>query len=245
MTFMNDAERFDFVLRLAGLSLENLREGDKLNLLEDTFEFLALPPASNIGRQVKEKLTLSHLVGIQADLQYLFRQIVQDLQWAKKGTQLPSLPIWVRQPHQLPEGLRVISTIDTENRKPVKHRFVVWIPQGAAIALDSSEPDRLQIQLIEFTDLRAAFRMKLTDVLARVDISKLRLCPGCSRVFLTKNRKREFCGDTCKAREMQRRYRGNHRKELADKAHRFYQRKIEAKSKGKVQRRSLRKRKER
>lgn len=221
-----DLERLNFVLQLAKMNLDTLREGDKLNVRDDVIAFLEWPPHVDASRWLQQNLDLSHIREMQDDTRYILQGLAAGLLWFKNKGE-PDLQHWKAIPREIPKGLFLISSTDASNGQPLRHRALVDVT--GTIALDFLEPGSLQANLIGSPDIRTAFRLKLVSAFAAVGVPALRLCPECSLVFVAEHGKRQFCSDRCKGRVTDREYRRGHRKELRDKAHARYEKKVKAK----------------
>jgi len=220
-------DRLNFALQLADMNLATLREGDRLNLRDDVIAFLDWPESAKTIFRIQQKLNLSQICEMQEDTRYILRELAAGLLWFKnKGEH--NLRSWNAISRKVPAGLWLDSSTDPSDGKPLRHRVTVEVK--GKIALDFLEPGSLQANLIGFSELRTAFRLKLVSTFAAVGIPSLRFCPGCSKVFIAEHGKRQFCSDRCKGRVTDRKYRAGHRSELAERAHRYYRQKTEAKT---------------
>jgi endogenous inhibitor of DNA gyrase (YacG/DUF329 family) len=215
---MNDTEKLAFVLRLAEMDLDALREGDRLNTLDDVVAFLAWPPASVAGGWLAKNLNLELVKELQGDARFVLKRLAVDLGlFDEKGEVVPHyIQAITRLSHS---GLEVWT-------QGGRHRIIVPIKEGN-LALDVTQPGSLQVQIINSVDIRTAFRVALAAVLAAVGVPALRICPApdCGKLFVAEHGKRQFCSDRCKAREMMRRYRETHREEEKERSHKHYARK--------------------
>jgi predicted RNA-binding Zn ribbon-like protein len=193
-------KKLEQAISLSQKSLQDLREGDWLNLREELYEFVYDPDPKAPADYQKEiffkKATLESVRAIQQELKSQFDQCAETYTTWKK------------------EGLSSEATFGIN--------FDVTKAKAHLIA---GTPDFLFQQRISCEDLKTEVLLKLANVLvvSGVMISQIRRCPNadCGRLFLLKMKPREdrnfHCGHRCAVLAATRRYRENRKDKLRAK----------------------------
>jgi hypothetical protein len=127
----------------------------------------------------------------------------------------------------VPDSLQVSAWIDTETRKPTGFNYVVPVKE-CIVVFDLLNPGISRVRLVS-ESAEETFRIVLGDTLSRTDISYLRLCTCCDRLFFAEHGRQQFCSAKCQGKAASQRFRERHRKQLSEKARTHYERKVRAK----------------
>jgi hypothetical protein len=188
----SDEERIAFVLHFMQTDLAGLREGDWLNLREDMVTFLGWSP------RWRETLTPENVTLFKDEAARVLQEIARTFAPQKPGD-------WeARQPRILRIGdvatEAIFKLVDRGKRG-----VALKVDQVDFLFFDLSEAGRTRLHV--GAPLRDAFLFSLLSTLSRLDISYLRQCPACSRLFYAEHGRQMFCTPQCASREGTRRFR--------------------------------------
>ena len=194
------------------MDLSRLRQGDWLNLQEDMRAFLGWSPRS------RETLTPESLTPLRNEGTSILQGIAQTFAPQGRGDRTVHLPKVLSYGDVKPDDIfRLIG----KDRRGV----ALGVKKVEFLYFDFSEPGRLLLG----ASLRDSFLFSLLATLSRVDVTYLRQCPVCSRLFYAKHGRQRFCSTKCKTKEALKRFRKRHREELKKKARANYGQKVRKK----------------
>lgn len=209
----NDEERLAFALRFAQTDLESFRAGDWLNLRDDMLAFLEWSP------RWRETLTPENLTPLKDEAARVLHGIAQTFAPQKPGDWEVHLP-------------RVLVTDKKVERKDVfkllgdKRRGVaLGVEHLDFLYFDFTEPGRLLVG----ASLRDSFLFSLLATLSQLDVSYLRQCPACSRLFYAEHGRQIFCTPQCASRAGTKRFREKHREQENERGKGNYEKRIKKK----------------
>lgn len=237
---MNIAEeRIQWVIHFAEVDLDHIRTGEWIDLKEDMMDFLGWKPLGVKAEDIspmnpqgwapwrETELTLQCLRFLRDVARKRLEAIAFSLRWFKRKKRLS----WeeIKQEHEatargVPDSLQVSAYIDVETGKPTGLNFSVSLEKGTVI-FDLLKSGISRVRLVS-ENAEETFRVALGDTLSRADISYVRLCPTCARLFLAEHGRQQFCTTRCKSKAALQRFRKRHRKELNEKARANYKKKI-------------------
>jgi predicted RNA-binding Zn ribbon-like protein len=199
-------KKLEWAISLSQKNLQDLREGDWLNLQEELYEFVCDPdpkaPADYQKKIFFKKATLGSIEAIQRELRTRFDQCVEMCGTWKK------------------EGLSAVFGINFDVTK-------------AKVHLIAGTPDFLFQQRVSCEDLKTEVLLELANVLvvSGVMISQIRRCPNpdCVRLFLMRMKPRAdrnfYCSRRCSGLAATRKYRGKRTEDLRAKDRDRYEKK--------------------
>jgi hypothetical protein len=191
-------KKLEWAISLSQKNLQDLREGDWLNLREELYEFLRGPEApADLRKEIFfKRATLSSIKAIQGELKTRFDQCVDMYtSWEKGG---------------LKEAILGIAPFDVS---------------GATVHLTAQSPDLSFHQTVSCEDLKTEVLLKLNNLLevSGVIMSQIRRCPDadCGRLFLLRMKPRAdrnfYCSRRCSGLAATREYRRKKEEELRAK----------------------------
>jgi hypothetical protein len=235
----NHEERVAFVVRFAGMDLDQLRAGDVLNLKEEMLSFLEWPPPR------RRELTNETLKAVQAPIREELRKIataVIETEIASSQSPEELLKHWKEQLRRLAEegkgrGQAGFLWPDDSFHLPGTPASGLWKPAEVSLSTIAMHPQTAEtgygfpLALIKGeivydrkdgkTQLRArsrtfsdSFFHAFLVAFQRVDQHRIRPCPSCTRIFFSAHGNQEFCSLRCANRERTRRLREG-KKEVA------------------------------
>jgi hypothetical protein len=197
----SNEERLHFVLRFAEMKLDLLREGDWLNLKEDIMGFLGW------FSMRQAEITLEAVTTLQSEVAEMLQGIVGiPLQAvADRGT-LASSP-----------GRQVYK------RRRLKKARIVKIGDGRILYFDVTTVQRLAFDCSTPGELRLSVRAELRDsfffalgvTLTKADLSRLRQCLTCTRLFYADHGRQQFCSPRCATTQRVKRFRKQQEEEAS------------------------------
>lgn len=210
----NDMERMDFVLRFMQTELDGVREGDLLNLREDMVTFLEWGP------RWREDISIEDVKPLQEEIARVLHAIGRTFAPRTPGDHEADLP-------------RILKIGEI----PTTALFRQLNRGRKGIALKIGQPDFLffdvseegQTRLLVSASLRDAFFISVLSLLSRLDITYIRQCPSCSRLFYATHGRQIHCTSQCATREGTRRFRAAHRKQENERRRINYEKKVKKK----------------
>jgi len=181
-------DQLKFAIEFAQADLKAMRPGDKMNLRDDLFLFASeIPFSSERGPQVKP----DHAY-------FKFKTAAREM------------------PEEQIEELRVefLNLLSNVTHKPtIQEKFKAIGKEIEAIELPSlrfyalpqiSPPGYIVVAVGEPRDVLLYRLIRLLE--SSADIQRLRVCPGCQRIFL-KVKRQKYCSQKCANRSYMREYR--------------------------------------
>jgi hypothetical protein len=198
----SDRETIEWMLRFAQLDLDSLRAGDWLNLREDLQILLGWTDTPEHTQQ----LTPENIIAIQAEVMRVLGDVARANILLRKP--VGSTP----QPTQEPRPWRRSALHSSAH--------VFTVAQGEQTVVRGLELEVSTVRLLSFdypgpgslwlrieAGLRDTLLFALGITLSRVNITYLRQCPACSRLFFAEHGRQIFCTPQCASREGTRRFR--------------------------------------
>lgn len=223
----SDISRIRFALHLAEIDLVTLSTEDWPKLLMQLRNFLqGKAPEENL-REVhnldfhdwKEKeVSRSLLAPIQGSVRYMLTSVAAENWRIGHG----SIPPWGVLPLVVPDEVGATAVLNPSTRTVEKFPVHVDIEKGRVVY--DLLPGDFRSYLI-YSNIKEAFLFGLQQSLGRVDVSYLRHCPACPRIFFADHGRQEHCSSRCAERGRKRRLRAATEQKAAKEALKKRQRK--------------------
>lgn len=208
----SDEARINFVLRFVQTSLGELRPGDWLNLEDDMLAFLGWSP------RLRDTLTVESLTPLKEEAAAMFHGIARAFAPRKPGDPEAHLPKVLMYGEVKTEA---IFRLAGKGRRGV----ALGVREIHSLYFDFTEPGRLLVE----ASLQDSFLFSLLTTLSRLDVTYLRQCPACSRLFYAVHGRQMFCTPQCASRAGTRRFRAKNQKQENERGKENYKKKMKKK----------------
>jgi hypothetical protein len=191
------------------MNLAALTEEDWQQLLRKVRNFLQGKGPDEVTREVHEtdfrhwkeqEVSPVLLAPVQVIVRYTLTQIVAENWRIDHG----SIPSWGAVPMIAPDEVSVAANVNPSTRTVEDFHLAVTIQEGRSVSdllLGDSRP------YLVGSGIKEAFLFGLQMSLDHVDMSYLRRCPACTKIFFADDKRQEFCSSRCSSRERNRRLR--------------------------------------
>jgi hypothetical protein len=219
----NDRELLEWGLRFAQMDLESLRAGDWMNLSEDLRDLLQWP-------SIRQEPTRDDIRAVQREVKAALNEIVDKNtpspgERKDEATAQPSLERQVYRHHRSENQVHMLAVGDG-----TKVARLLAIPAQKVEYLYLEYPKPGSPRLRASGGLREELLILLVvSPLLRLEITHLRRCPVCFRLFYAEHGRQLFCTPQCASREGTRRFREKQREEEAGRERSNYENQMKGK----------------
>jgi hypothetical protein len=206
----SDIERIKFAVHVTEIELAALSNADWQSLLIRVRNFLkGKAPEEDLRvvnnevdflRWEKEGISRPLLAKVQGVVHYTLMRILAENWRIAHG----SYPPWGAGPMHVPDAVSLSANVNPSTRTADEFPMRVEIEKGQ-IVCDLLAGD-LRSYLI-YSTIEASFLFGLQRSLGRVDVSYLRRCPACKKIFFADHGRQMHCSLRCADKERKRRIR--------------------------------------
>jgi hypothetical protein len=202
--------RLKFALQFSEVDLVALNEEDWHQLLRKIRNFLNGKGPDEVTREVheidflhweKQKVTPVLLAPAQVLVRSTLTQIVAENSRIDHG----EIPPWGAGSTTVPDEVSVYAVVNPSTRTVEEFPMRVEIEKGGQVVSDLLRGDSRPYLI--GSGIKEAFLFGVQMSLDHIDISYLRRCPVCTKIFFADDKRQEYCSARCSNRERNRRVR--------------------------------------